>query len=314
MKINILFDHEKMYYFWAFTMCYCLRKIGIESDFFSLKKETDSQKVIYPDADYYIILNHIYFGFKKNISENVKYIGWITGPVDFSSQNPVIQNRTGYNREKTEWCEYILTTNLLEKEELEKKGIKVHGAFGFAYDEILNPYIYSGKYFRNIDALFCGSNTDRRRDVIYYLKNKINNFVHKENYWNENYYELLSHAKISLNIYEFDNNEVKNNFAIFRILSSMLQKCLVISEPMRNSSPFVNGKHLILCDVKDMPSMVQYYLNNPQKRQKITNNAFDFLVNEYRMDNFLLEFIQAHIDSSAKIICSNPEIPVIQWL
>jgi len=289
-----------MWHLFAINLCYALRKVGFESDCITPADRNNLGNNTYPEADYYIILNKLFFNFREVLPEKTKLISYLPGPIDFDSNCNEIIDRNNYNEIITKASNYVLAANILDKVELEKNGIATHGILNFGYDEILDPYIYAGQFNRDIDVIFCGTRHERRGSVLDDIEKRMKlNFVN--GIWHEDYYKLLARAKIALNVHYFSQKECRARSGNLRILSSVMQKTLMISESIADCSPLVNGEHLILCEWDEIPEACSYYLTHPEEIHEITEKAFDYWTTNYRMDQMLLEFINKHIDSSAVI-------------
>jgi spore maturation protein CgeB len=60
----------------------------------------------------------------------------------------------------------------------------------------------------------------------------------------------------------------------------MANGALVLSEPVYDCYPFVEGRHFISAPVEDMPAVIQRYLRDESARRAITDEAYRFVTNE----------------------------------
>ena len=333
MRINILFDFYKYYYFWALTMCYSLRKLGIESDVFCPVidgNHRDLKGYKYPDADYYIVFNDImakdYSGesntnllaILNNLPDNSKKIWMPSNQIDFDSDDQTIKNRNDYFKRVFEHdvYDYIVTTKRLLRTEFKNNGLNVSDdIIGFGYSDVLDEYIYANKVERDIGVHFCGDTyafqkMNRREIALQEFKEKSLQVTRDHDIWLVDYYKQLARSKIELNIHGWPKKSLKTNYEYVRTVSSIMQKTLVISEPIMDCYPFVDGEHLVCCEISEMPSVCEYYLNHDDERQEIVNNAFKFWKEHYNMENLLYNFIVNNIDKNFRR--KNIEIPKVQ--
>lgn len=59
---------------------------------------------------------------------------------------------------------------------------------------------------------------------------------------------------------------------------------VVLTEPGKNRYPFVPGKHVVECDLEDMPDTIMYYLENQWEWSHISRNVFDLISNEITLE------------------------------
>ena len=153
---------------------------------------------------------------------------------------------------------------------------------------------------RNIDAFFLGSlDVARRKRVIKYLRRKGIGLLAKGSWfdpacWGESRTRLINQAKIFLNI-----QRQPGEIAGHRLILGMANKALVISEPIYNPSPFVEGKHYISSTKEDMASVIRYYLAHDDEREYIINQGHQFVIDELTMErsvSHILDLIDKHVN------------------
>ena len=121
---------------------------------------------------------------------------------------------------------------------------------------------------------------------------------------------MLSRAKIALNIHSYD---AKTSFNFLRLTNAISERALVISEIINMSTPFINYKHIILEDKKDLPEVCDVYLKEKYNEGRLlADDAFEFMKNHYAMKDILYNFIVEKIDNNLLNINQKVEIPQIQ--
>jgi hypothetical protein len=134
---------------------------------------------------------------------------------------------------------------------------------------------------RDIDALFLGAlEVPRRKRSIRRLRRQGVDLVAKGSWsdprcWGEARTRLLNRTKILINISRYPGE-----LSHYRLILGGANKCLVISEPMYNPSPYVPGKHYVSASIDEMPDAVGYYLSHDEERQRIVDTAHEFVTGE----------------------------------
>lgn len=305
MRINILYSFYKPLYDWATTACYALRKLGIESDVYCSNSNISDNKDMYPNADYYIIINPSLI-FLSKIPLDSKKIVWFTEQVDFSSKD---QNVKCKSEEVKIYCPHFdlhIGFNKVFSQECENNGCKMDATFGYGYDEILTKYADTVE--KDINIYFEGVNiNDRRINILKTFSTPVTQLGHHMDEYKRN----MASAKIALNLHAYDSNKC---FEFPRIMSAICEKALVISEELIDCFPFINGKHIISLPADSLSDACEYYLNNPDQIVEISNAALDFVATQYRMDNMFIDFIKLHIDSDFMPQYVVPEFPNVEVL
>lgn len=333
MRINILFDFNEYYYYWMLSLCWSLRRLGIESDFYcaTMKNKAEWDNYKYPSADYYIMFNNIMgkdkvgtpttnlFSIVKNFPSDAKKIWMPSNQIDFDSKNPTIKDRTDYFKRVHEFgvYDYVVATKKSLKDEFENQNLNVcEDIVGFGYSEVLDKYIKNDYASKNIDVHFCGhtysfQKENRRENILSNLAQYLP-IIRDNNIWLEDYYKQLSRSKIELNIHGWSMEDLKTNYEYVRIISSIMQKALVISEPIIDCSPFINNEHIICCKTEEIFEKCRFYLEHEDELKKITDNAFRFWKYNYRMDDLLYNFIVNNIDENFERKNIEVEIPKVK--
>ncbi len=91
---------------------------------------------------------------------------------------------------------------------------------------------------------------------------------------------LLSRTKIVLNV-----NTVPWDMPGFRFLTAVGCGALVVSEPIRDPSPYRPGEHYVEAAVSQLPDAIEQYLRDDAGRSAIVAAARRFLENEHSWDH-----------------------------
>jgi hypothetical protein len=88
---------------------------------------------------------------------------------------------------------------------------------------------------------------------------------------------LLNRSKIVLNILreKWDDNTLRFGLAA-------QNKALIVSEPMLPHSQYRSGFHYVEAPINSLPETISFYLQNDSERQKITGQAYDFVMGKTR--------------------------------
>jgi glycosyltransferase involved in cell wall biosynthesis len=140
---------------------------------------------------------------------------------------------------------------------------------------------------RDVDVLFLGYVTERRRDLLASLQSQLRRHGRKIHVVERNCYgdertRLLNRSKIVLNLQRFPWE-----FPIIRLLMAMGCKTLVVSERASDPGPFVEDKHVILRNVSDLGEALVTYLANDEKRSLIVDEAHAYVTTEFTLANLL---------------------------
>jgi len=314
MRINVIFSYYPIIYDWAVATCYCLRKLGIESDVFcphigeQTRDLTDGWRgnspdcpcYIYPEADYYIIINEAEFSL-KNIPSCAKTIVWSTEPIDFDHKDYEIKDKTLQLLRLRHQADFLIVHNEMIYEELRNHYVPVDAIMGIGYDEILTHYKDEPK---NIDIYFEGGVNERRKNILQQFKVPIT----QVGAYMEQYHKNMAQAKIALNLHSYD---CLTSFELERIITAVAEGALVISEEIVNSFPYINGEHVILCSSSEVVGACDYYLKNFEEAQAICEQALNHIRKNYRMEDLLYNFIVKNIDVNFKKKIKDALVPQV---
>ncbi len=174
--------------------------------------------------------------------------------------------------------------------EFQERGLSViHTPLG--YDICLEATPDPAAHLESIDLLFMGSNSPKRELFLSRNASLLNQYnshlvisrVESPRlvttpgfYSGSERNRLLAQSKILINIHYGDRAYLEWH----RVLLAIANQCLVISETSEHIEPLVNGQHLIITTLEDIPSKCKYYLEHEEERLKIVNQAYDFVTNQ----------------------------------
>lgn len=159
---------------------------------------------------------------------------------------------------------------------------------------------------RDIDVCFLGNIRASRRHqflsrVVDELKEHGIAVQVKTHLYGDARTQYLNRVRVMLNILR-----APQDFVGQRFLLAAANKVLVVSEPLADSAPFVPGRHLVVTPHAQLADTIRYYLNHPEERQRIVEEAYRLVTQELtvtRMIGTILERArQAH---EARVISEN---------
>lgn len=134
-------------------------------------------------------------------------------------------------------------------------------------------YLNNPKSNPEYDLLFIGNmpGVDNRRiRLLEYLAEKYKLYPVRNDLWNEKKAEALSSAKICLNIH-FDESRYMEKG---RLDDYFANKCFVLSEPMYNTDPYIEGEDYVEFYWTNICEKIDYYLSHEEERKRIAENAY----------------------------------------
>jgi len=147
---------------------------------------------------------------------------------------------------------------------------------------------------RNI-ALFIGSNSDHpqythRSRTLRFLNAKMGRrFAMATNRYGDKIRQTAKNAAVHLNIHQ---NNIKS-FESLRIVSLLMSnRCFTITEPCDDLGPFEHLEHLVVISHRDMAAEASYYLNVQWERERMANNAYNYIRKHYTMTQNLKEVLK----------------------
>ncbi len=283
MKIDIVIPEtvSTMYSLMGCGIRRSLQELGFESDLiFYNAQELDCDYAIFyaaqmckgdVETDF---ANSVIGGeVRKGKGIKVKTIMWQTENL------PIAIDKTSLisERKYREFKNYQIYFNYLWAEKREDK------TFLESEDYKVDALVFPG-YFpelvcapldnRGYDTVFFGTINKRRDDILANIPNWTNIKA-----YGERLSPYLARTKIVINLH-YDNLQ---HLEIERIVHSLAHGCLVISEPIHYSEPFIPGKHFVVGKTEDLPELVKYYLENKEERTKIANAGMEFVRNKVKL-------------------------------
>ncbi len=173
--------------------------------------------------------------------------------------------------------DYLFATTTAKQELLSRHGYAVDFV-PFGYHSSLGENLGLD---RDIDVLFLGrTHTRRRASMLSNLRKELGDkgveitVVDRDCYGKERI-ELLNRTKISLDI-----PRVPWDFGPERFLLSMSCGALVVSEGLEPRKPYTHDENFIQSRVSDLAETICTYLKDEQARQRITDNAYEFITTQ----------------------------------
>ena len=188
-------------------------------------------------------------------------------------------------------CERILLSRLQNKHRLLPEIPEGVSCLLNGYDEQLHKRLNRHK---DIDVLFVGSVTERRRKVLEKLGRKVNITV-RTRVFGKDFVELINKSKIVLNIHA--SKRLDTETRIFEVLGS---GAFLISETLSEENPFVPGEHYVECDINNFADKIRYYLENNEARNKIAEAGYEEAVAKHsylkRTEYEILPALRRHVE------------------
>jgi spore maturation protein CgeB len=133
---------------------------------------------------------------------------------------------------------------------------------------------------RDVDVAFLGNAmAPRRQRLLPGLFNELAErgiqVVAEDHIYGDARNELLNRTRILLNVLR-----APQDFVGQRFLLGSANKALVISEPVRDSSPFVPGQHIVVASLDRLADEIEFYLSNESRREEIADRAYRFVCEE----------------------------------
>jgi hypothetical protein len=150
---------------------------------------------------------------------------------------------------------------------------------------------------RDIAVVWMGKLRTRRRwKAVHWLKHQmekrrqkmhIYDGEEKDLIYGDKRTQILNRSWFVLNVFfSGPTDELSIRFVI-----SGANGAVVLSEPGKNKYPFLPGKHLVECPVKEMPEIVMYYLDNKGEWEAISRNMLKFLREEGTLESSVSELL-----------------------
>ena len=120
----------------------------------------------------------------------------------------------------------------------------------------------------------------------------------------EEKYALLRRAKVLVNVHRDRSTHLPPGteppayFEWVRMVETMTNGCVVVTEPSDGFSPLVEGEHFLSVEVADMADAVAALLDDPERLQRISQKACEAVTNELSLAASLapaLEMIEQQV-------------------
>jgi len=148
---------------------------------------------------------------------------------------------------------------------------------------------------KDIEVGFCGRLADfkpYRTEVVNYLNQELPGFRHETGLSKEEMVKFINRCKINLNV---SSSGHQVDLRVFEVLAC--QGFLITSYNEDTESLFVKGKHLEWFKKKEeIPELVEFYLNRPEKRREIAVNGYQAVKMNHQLSN-RLEAIEKYLKS-----------------
>jgi glycosyltransferase involved in cell wall biosynthesis len=141
---------------------------------------------------------------------------------------------------------------------------------------------------RDIDVLFLGEIAyGRRKPILDNIRARLSEkgidlTVNSGNCYGRERSELLSRAKISLNLPRFTWD-----LPTIRLFMSMGCGSMVASEYVADTTPFVSGEHFVQATADKIADKIAYYLNHDAEREAISARATKLITTDYTLEKAL---------------------------
>jgi hypothetical protein len=145
----------------------------------------------------------------------------------------------------------------------------------------------AGKGVRDIDVLFFGHVSSRRRSLLH----KIDAALRKAGYalkvierdcYGDDRTAILNRSKIVLNLHKFPWE-----FAGQRLLMAMSCGALVVSEWAPDTTPYSHGEHLFVARLEELSEVLVTMLRDQSRREAIAETGYQFATMQLRVERVL---------------------------
>ena len=248
---------------------------------------TTDGKIIRTDCDITILLNTFNKPFKPSIFREIKRKLFI-----------YLEDLPTCERDKENFFKFWRHQRMLSFYSFFKPDLFTPTCFGI-YDykllgiecEVLEDLFYQHEIlqadlgWKRSGVAFFGGLTDRRAKIIVDSKIDIHNIVG----WDQNRIIQLNRKKYCLNLLQTGEDDT---IKIHRAVQAIMCGCLYISEPVPNS-PLLDGEHCVMCDVGELPEVINYYENENGNGRALIENAQHLIMDRCSSINYarkVLEF------------------------
>ena len=113
---------------------------------------------------------------------------------------------------------------------------------------------------------------------------------------NDELYKYYSSCKILLNDHWEDMRDL--DFPSNRLFDALACGTFVISDDIPSAKTLFDGNIVTYRDADDLDEKINYYLNNPQKREELAKKGKEIVLNNHTFDNRVDEIVEALKDIS----------------
>ena len=296
-NIYILVSLNKYLVFYELSMMLSntLNKMGYKNSVLV----NDSDKYVYDDNSLYIIYGIDDFNYELLPNKFIIYqFEQLWRVINYCNLDIINDMFNVFNKAICIW-EYS-NTNLNLYKYFNKLKVPIYFV-PLGYDSYID-YQFNYDYLKkdkDINISFVGQFYGRRQNIINNINKIIPVSIYNNNVWNISECNILKNAskcdtkaqvflrsKIIINIYMFE--PIYSSFDLYRIITSISNKCLVISEYSRDI--IINKifePYIILCDKEDFSNKIKYYIDNEKERINKVNCAYDWLNTKFKYDKFI---------------------------
>ena len=181
--------------------------------------------------------------------------------------------------------------------------ISPHSDYGYI-DGSIKKIDWNTTYEKEYNILFTGSDypitTDgKRKDVLMYLRTRddcklCGHYGVGEVVQNEDYIKTIKKARIGIGVNAFHQFKYYNSD---RPMNYMSAGTFFLMQYSRGTEDLFNNEyHLVwFNDIEELKSKIDYYLTNPDERERIANNGKLFMKNMYsakKVTRMMLDYIE----------------------
>ena len=151
---------------------------------------------------------------------------------------------------------------------------------------------------RDIDVLFLGRVKQERVEALDRLGRDLQSrgirlVVEEGPCWGEDRARLLSRTKVVLNLLG-----IEREFPRMRMLLATGGRALVVSEPVADPTPFVEGLHFVSAHPSEMAAVIEDHLRDAARRQRIVDAAAALVEDEAHMDRSVERLLEVFLKGS----------------
>ncbi len=180
-------------------------------------------------------------------------------------------------------------------EQLKNAGIDNIDYVPIGYTPNLEVIEHKNEQDKDIDVFFYGLINQRRQDIILKIAQAgLKVFMNKPHEFlsHEMRNELISRSKIVLNLSYYDDSVL---FEMARASFLMANKAFILSEERENAIIDKDIKaSLAFASIDNIAQKCLYYVNNPQERNKISEQSYQAIL-KYDMQQNVLNAVNAYI-------------------